>query len=158
MATYDGKDSQHCKIRLIKIPALNKKGFVFVKPKTNMITFDMFDGNDNVYTRSLPKITILCDIINDEALTHIQKQTGLKFKKDLWYGYSAQPTSFDQYLKLLLTHNYKTRYYNNWTYKNTLFLKSDHHIGFQVESICYACVKYNRIVSNGLKPGERLAC
>jgi hypothetical protein len=52
----------------------------------------------------------------------------------------------------------KIRYYDNWKWRNTLILKNDHHNGFNVESICYDCVKYNNIHLGDLKPGDRLAC
>lgn len=37
-------------------------------------------------------------------------------------------------------------------------LKFDNHNGFNVDSICFECVKHNHINSNGLNIGDRLAC
>lgn len=122
-----------------------------------METFKMFNGNGQEYTRTLPKILIQTKEINDVALMHITKQTGLTLTKT-GVGYEAQPESFDQYMKLFLTYNFKTRYYNNWNYSNTLVLKFDHHVGFQVDSICYMCCVENNISTNGLAPHERLMC
>ena len=120
-------------------------------------TFEMFNGNGQTYTRELPLIFWQTSEINETALAHIKKQTGLLFIKTSW-GYQAQPESFDQYMRLFLTYNFKTRYYNNATHHNTLFIKSDHHVGFDVDSICYMCAKENRITTNGLAPHERLSC
>ena len=126
-----------------------------------METLALINGNKQQYVVDLPKIVILSDQINDIALAHIFERTGLNFSNanaPFGRGYIAQPTSNAQIVKLLLTYNYKTRYYNNSTHKNTLFLKGDHHIGFDVDSICYECCKRNNISINMLKPGDFLAC
>jgi hypothetical protein len=121
-----------------------------------METLTLINGNDQKYTVGLPKICILEKKYNDVALQHIFEETGLRFTGD--YSMEAQPETSQQIVKLLLTYNFKTQYHDNATNHNTLFLKSDHHIGFQVESICYDCVKHNHIVTNGLEQGDRLAC
>jgi len=107
--------------------------------------------------KTLPKLIILDQYINDVALKHIEDNTGLCFKKENW-NYETQPTSSKQITALLMTYNFKTRYYDNWNYKNTLMLKGDHHVGFDVESICFECIKHNNIYSHDLKEGDRLAC
>lgn len=118
----------------------------------------LINGNKQPYTLPLPKLIIKTSHEwNKEALTHIQENTGLTFT---WngYGYEAQPTEGAQIAALFMTYNFKTRYYNNWEAKNTLYLKSDHHIGFDVDSICYECAKENRINVNSLDKNSRIAC
>lgn len=122
-----------------------------------METLTMYNGNDQLMVKEMPKIIHL-GFINDGALAHIEKQTGLVFEKNGWDNYEAQPTDSNQIVRLLLTYNFKTRYYNNGTYHNTLMLKGDHHVGFDVDSICFDCVGRNHIVTNGLKQGDFLSC
>ena len=122
-----------------------------------METVTLINGNKQPYTLDMPKIIWLTDEINDVALAHITENTGLVFEKKHRY-YEAQPTESKQVLALLLTYNFKTRYYNNWNAKNSLYLKSDHHTGFDVDSICFDCCEHNGIVRSGLERGDRLAC
>jgi hypothetical protein len=124
--------------------------------KTTLETITRINGNGQKYTTDLPLI-ILNGFINDVALNHIKENTGLEFKKH-YMGYSAQPINSNQVLTLFLTYNFKTRYFDNWNHKNTIVLKCDHHVGFDVDSICYACCKHNNIVTNGLMPNQRLSC
>ncbi len=121
-----------------------------------METLTLENGNKQSYTIGLPKIVILDKRYNDVAMEHIFHETGLNFQGDNFM--EAQPENSQQIVKLLLTYNFKTQYHDNATNHNTLFLKSDHHIGFQVDSICFDCCKENHIVTNGLKQGDRLAC
>lgn len=117
----------------------------------------LINGNGQKYTVSLPKIVIM-GRFNDTAREHIFEETALLFK-DCWSGsMEAQPHSSQQIAKLFLTYNFKTRYFNNADLHNTLMLKSDHHVGFQVDSICFDCCKENHINVNGLKQGDRLSC
>ena len=116
------------------------------------------NGNGKPYTTDLPKLVWLTDQINDVALAHIKENTGLEFTVGGWGNYEAQPTESWQIAALLMTYNFKTRYYNNWDHKNTLMLKGDHHVGFEVDSICHDCVSHNGIRTNGLDPDSRLAC
>ncbi|KKL27384.1 hypothetical protein LCGC14_2385710 [marine sediment metagenome] len=122
-----------------------------------METVTLINGNKQKYTMNLPKIHILDRYINDTALEHIFNETGLLFK-DTGFGYVAQPLNSNQITRLFLTYNYKTQYHNNADSKNTLYLKGDHHVGFQVESICFDCCKENYISVNGLSQDDRLAC
>lgn len=122
-----------------------------------MDTLTLVNGNHQEYTRQLPHLIFITREINDVALAHIAENTGLYFQKTYW-GYEAQPTESKQIAALLMTYNFKTRYYDNADYHNTLMLKSDHHIGFDVDSICVDCCKENNIHTNGLEPGDRLAC
>lgn len=115
------------------------------------------NGNRQPYTVDLPSLVWLTDNVNDVALAHIEENTGLVFKKTGW-AYTAQPVESKQIVALLLTYNFKTRYYNNADFKNQLHLKGDHHVGFDIESICFDCVKRNRIPVTSLKPGDYLAC
>jgi len=114
------------------------------------------NGNGKPYTVGLPKIVIL-GYMNEAGLNHIKENTGLEFTK-AWNTYEAQPTDSKQVLTLIMTYNFKTRYYNNGSTKNTIFLKSDHHVGFDVESICVDCCDKNGIRTNGLEKGDYLAC
>lgn len=122
-----------------------------------METLNLINGNNQMYSLGLPKLVYLTEYINDRALKYIEENSGLKFIK-IHFGYEAQPKESKEIVKLLLTYNFKTRYYNNATHKNTLFLKSDHHVGFDVESICFDCVEHNNIVANGLRKESRLSC
>jgi len=122
-----------------------------------METLTMINGNGKQYTTELPKLHILDRYINDVALEHIWDETGLQFR-DTGLGYVAQPWNSKQIVQLFLTYNYKTQYHNNAITKNTIYLKSDHHVGFHVDSICYECCKENHININGLSPDSRLSC
>jgi hypothetical protein len=119
-------------------------------------TITRINGNGQPYTTGLPTL-IIYGRINDVALEHMRQNTGLEFVP-YREGYKAEPTESKQIVALLLTYNYKTRYYNNWDYKNELHLRSDHHVGFDVSSICLDCVKHNHIHAGDLKQGDRLAC
>ena len=89
-------------------------------------TFIMFNGNKQKMTKTLPKIMIL-DRINDTAREWIAINTQLILEDNGSFGYIVQPKSSQQITKLLLTYNFKTRYFNNWDYKNTLMLKLAHY-------------------------------
>ncbi len=81
---------------------------------------ERYSGNDVLYSKPIPKLSIKSDDINDTALNWIEKNTGLKFEKDIWGTYSVQPTDKEQYLKLLLMYNFETKYYGN---DNVMVLK-----------------------------------
>lgn len=123
--------------------------------KTEQETITRINGNGRPYTVGLPKLVML-GACNDVALAHIFENTGLRFERHHW-GFEAQPTSSQQIAALFMTYNFKTRYFDNADTRNSIFLKSDHHIGFQVDSICSDCAKHNRIPGVALKPGDRLA-
>ena len=116
----------------------------------------LVNGNGQQYIVELPKLVILGEKWNDAAIERVFENTGLLFRGE--FNLEAQPHSSQQITKLLLTYNFKTQYHNNATSHNTLFLKSDHHVGFQVDSICFDCCKENHINVNGLKQGDRLSC
>jgi hypothetical protein len=119
----------------------------------------LINGNRQPYEIGLPKLVIVDGAKwNTGAIAHIKENTGIEFKKDHWNNLEAQPENCEQITKLFLTYNFKTRYYNNWNYKNTLMLKSDHHVGFDVNSICYSCCQENGIHTGSLKPTDRLSC
>ena len=126
-----------------------------------METITTINGNKQPVTKDLPKIIWWAKNVNEVALDHVFENTGLRFERTE-YGcmphYEAQPTASSQIAALFMTYNFKTRYYNNWEFENTLILKNDHHIGFDVESVCFECLKHNHININGLKPGDYLAC
>lgn len=117
----------------------------------------LINGNKQQYEIGLPKLYII-GYINDTALRHIEENTGLRFTQSHGENYEAQPTHSSQIVGLFLTYNFKTQYHNNLSNENTLFLKSDHHIGFSVDSICFDCIKHNRIIANDVKQGDRLSC
>ena len=121
-----------------------------------METITRINGNGKEYTTDLPKLVIIGKM-NDAGLAHIRENTGLQFAAN-WLGFEAQPYESKQIAALLMTYNFKSRYYNNASHKNTLMLKSDHHQGFDVDSICFDCVKHNHINISGLEQGDRLAC
>ena len=122
-----------------------------------METLTIVNGNKQIMNKELPKIIILTDSINDVALANIAENTDLNFVKTAW-NYEAQPTNSNQITRLFLTYNFKTRYFDNWDYKNTLMLKFDHHVGFDVDSICFDCIEKNHIHTGDLKQGDRLSC
>ena len=122
-----------------------------------MKTLTLINGNNQKYNLGLPRL-IMLGYCNETALGHIAENTGLSFIKNQWNGYEAQPENSDQIAKLFMTYNFKTRYFNNWQYENTIVLKSDHHVGFDVDLICFDCRKKNHVNLNGLKPGDRLSC
>lgn len=123
----------------------------------NIETLTLINGNKQPFETELPLLYIVGEKWNDVAIDHIKENTGLEFK-EYQSGMAAQPTTALQMAALFMTYNFKTRYFNNWVHKNTLMLKSDHHVGFNVDSICYNCCKENHIHTTGLKPHERLAC
>lgn len=123
-----------------------------------METLTLINGNKQQYTVDLPRLVIIGDKWNDTAIEHVKENTGLLFKATHWQGMEAQPHSSEQITKLFLTYNFKTQYHNNATNHNTLYLKPDRHVGFQVDSICYDCCKKNHINTNGLEQGDRLSC
>ena len=120
-------------------------------------TITRINGNGQSYETGLPKLIIIGQW-NDVALRHVFDNTGLNFTPNGWNGYEAQPVNSNQIVTLIMTYNFKTRYYNNASTSNTLFLKGDHHVGYDVDSICYDCCIENNISIHGLHPGDRLAC
>ena len=123
-----------------------------------MDTITRINGNGQPYTTDLPKIVYLTKHINDVALAHIKENTGLDFTVGGWSNYEAQPTESWQLAALIMTYNFKTQYHNNASNGNTLFLKSDHHVGFDVESICPDCANHNGIRFANELESDRLAC
>lgn len=87
-------------------------------------TITRLNGNRQEYTLPLPKISILTSEINNTALTWIEDNTGLKFRKTAWLtAYEAQPQKSEQIVKLLTMYGFVTQFHNNATNKNVLFLK-----------------------------------
>lgn len=83
-------------------------------------TISRFNGNGNKYTLGIPQLLIK-KFGNDGSKQYFIKQTGLKLKESA-YGYTAQPKSFKQLYKVFTTYNWKTTFYDNASYKNTLML------------------------------------
>jgi len=82
----------------------------------------LVNGNKQNYKRPLPKIEWITGFINKVALAHIKENTGLSFKKTAW-TYEVQPTNSQQIVKLLMTYDFKTQYYDNTDHKNVIFIK-----------------------------------
>jgi len=130
------------------------RGDKMSKKKTE--TLHLINGNGQEMVKQLPRLLILGEF-NPVALNYILENTGLRFTPT-GGGYEAQPISSKQIVALFLTYNFKTRYFDNWNTKNTIMLKGDHHMGFDVESICFECVKHNHLNVSSLKLGDYLAC
>jgi len=82
------------------------------------------NGNKQVYIKGVPTVVLLSRF-NNVALDFLQRNTGLKFTKQDGFGHLiTHPTKPEQIAKLFMVYNFKTRYYNNASTKNTLFLKS----------------------------------
>ena len=122
-----------------------------------METVSLFNGNNRRYKQDLPRLVYLTDGINDVALKHIQRNTGLNFVKAAW-SYWAQPKTSKQIVKLLLTYNFKTEYHDNGCTHNTIYLKGMHNVGFKVNTICFECCEHNGIYTGGLSKKSRLCC
>ena len=123
-------------------------------------TITRINGNGQPYTTDLPLLVIITghgNEWNQTGLKQIKENTGLTFERIAW-GYTAQPTSSQQIAALLMTYNFKTRYYNNGSNPNQLHLKSDHHTGFDVDRICFDCCKANHIHAGNMTPEDRLSC
>jgi len=83
-----------------------------------------WNGNGQRYLKPAPKVLML-DKMNDVAFEHLKKQTGLDFKES-YLGYIAENTTWQKIAKIFLTYDFRSRYFDNWDYKNTLMLKSCH--------------------------------
>lgn len=117
------------------------------------------NGNGQKSFNDLPKIFIKAEFINDMWLENVYKTSKLKFKKNSWGYHETQPDEAKQITQFLIAcGGSKIRYYDNWNFDNTLVVKFDGHVGFDVDSICFDCVKHNNIRVNGLKEGDRLSC
>lgn len=121
-----------------------------------METLRLINGNKQVMVKRLPKLFIH-GFLNDGGLAHIAENTGLYFRETTG-GYEAEPVDSNQIVRLFLTYNFKTRYYDNSDSKNTLHLKHDHHVGFDVADICVKCAKRNRIHTWDLTDEQLISC
>ena len=84
-------------------------------------TISHLNGNGQRYTLSVPRLFI-SKFGNEVAKKHFEKQTGLKLVEH-WGGYYAHPKTFKQLYKAFATYNFKTTYFNNATWENTLKLE-----------------------------------
>lgn len=84
-------------------------------------TVSIYNGNNNRYTLEVPKLRIP-NFGNETAKNWFIKQTGLELVEKADH-YEAQPRTFKQLYKVFVVYNWETTFYNNATYKNTLFLK-----------------------------------
>jgi hypothetical protein len=118
-----------------------------------METLKTYNGNGNPVVKNMPRIVIVCDSINDTALEHIAKNTDLHLSK-IAFGYECQPESSNQIVRLLATYNFKTRYFDNWDAKNTIYLKFWSRWG--VDHVCLDCLKANHeYIHDGSDPEAR---
>lgn len=117
-----------------------------------------FNGNGQYFELPLPKLIILTEFINDVVLANVERATGLEFVKTHWLGYEAQPTSCKQIVLLIVEWNFKTRYYNNGSCKNELYLKFC-GAAFEVDHVCIDCAKKNSVRLNysDLGPEDRIS-
>lgn len=83
-------------------------------------TITRLNGNGKRYTLSIPML-IIPKFGNEVAKKYFEKQTGLELV-EYWTGYKTQPKTFKQLYKVFTTYNFKTTFYDNATYKNTLAL------------------------------------
>jgi hypothetical protein len=124
-----------------------------------MEVFNKVDGNGNPYQQGIPKLVLLDNDVHENMLAGIKELTGLEFNNSNNSSYTVQPTSSHQITSLLMSgFGFKTRYIDNWNHRNTILLKRDHSVGFQVDSICFECCEHNHITTTSLKRTERLAC
>lgn len=118
----------------------------------------LINGNGQPYNVPIPKLVYLTENINEVALNHIEKSTGLKFEHKGFISWEAQPINFKQITALFMTYDFKTEYHNDMLNKNIIFLKSLHNVGFKVDSICHRCCKKNGIYTNDLSENSMLMC
>lgn len=83
---------------------------------------ELYNGNGKKYSNSIPLLYIQENNINEVALNRIYMNTDLKFERKR-NGYICQPQSYEQYVKLLMTYSFETKYYDGSTYTNTIVLK-----------------------------------
>ncbi len=84
-------------------------------------TISHLNGNKQKYTLEIPQLWIQ-KFGNEIAKEWFIKQTGLELK-DYAGGYIAQPKTFKQLYKVFATYNWKTTFFNNASWKNTLKLQ-----------------------------------
>lgn len=102
------------------LPQIKRHEKELVLKKVESLT--LINGNDNEYSVKLPEI-IMVGYTNDGALDLIFRNTGLRFEK-YSSGYICQPRKSEQIVKLLLTYNFETHYFNNSCNRNQMFLYS----------------------------------
>ena len=123
-----------------------------------METLSRFNGNDQEYTTDIPKVVIITKHgLNDIALKHLIKNTGIAFKVDAWGNIEGQPETANQLALLFVTYNFKTQYHDNGTFKNTLYMKFCNNDGYAVDQICPICAKENNIHWTDAKESDRLS-
>ena len=122
-----------------------------------METIKTYNGNEQEVIKELPKIEILAEYINDIALEHIKKNTGLGFIKGTWSTYSAQPENSSQIVALFLKWNLKTQYHDNLTIKNTILVKFCNDACFKLDRACVSCLNKSHIYTQNLKENDMLS-
>lgn len=102
------------------LPQITEHETQQIKNKAEKII--LINGNDQSYILPLPEIHINQDNINNIALNHIFENTGLHFVRRAW-SYVCQPMESRQIVALLMSYNFKTRFFNNSTSQNELHLE-----------------------------------
>lgn len=92
-------------------------------------TISHLNGNGKKYTLEIPTVMILGGFGNEVAEKWFQKQTGLELKKG-FNSITVKPKTFKQLYKIFATYNWKTTFYNNASYKNTLMLRHNNDGAF----------------------------
>lgn len=116
-------------------------------------------GNNMLHAKSVPCLQVQRFEDADPSFwENIRLQTGLDFQP-YRRGMRAQPESLVQVLQLvLILGGVKIRSYDNPEWPNTLMIKTDHHNGYHIDSICYHCAEHHGISTRGMTPNDRLAC
>jgi len=91
-----------------------------MKQKDYAHSITRLNGNNQPYTTGIPTLRI-AKFGNDTAKLWFERNTGLKLTEKFG-SYTAQPKTFKQLYKVFAVYNWKTRYFNNASSKNTLFL------------------------------------
>lgn len=89
--------------------------------QSKLPTLTRLNGNGQPYTTTLPKVFIRTKHVNEVLLKHLRENTGIDLKQT-YSGIEGQPTEHHQIGLLLVTSNFKTKYYNNGTHENMLML------------------------------------
>lgn len=122
-AWYKGRGNEYMLGEEVEFIDNGKLASTYFAEGGRIETLTRLNGNRQEYTLPLPKISILTSKINDTALTWIDNNTGLKFRKTAW-AYEAQPKTSAQIVKLLtMSGTPLIQFQNNATNKNVLYMK-----------------------------------
>jgi hypothetical protein len=102
------------------LPQIKEHEKQLIRDKVEKIT--LINGNNQPYILPLPEIHINAPEINETALNHIFECSGLRFVRGPW-SYICQPLASSQIVALLMTYNFKSRFYNCSMHNNTMMLE-----------------------------------